>query len=52
MGALDPTLIERVRLAHGFNVTNHTLTFHGLCAECAGRGRTTPAQQSPGGLLQ
>lgn len=34
VGALDPELVERIRRAHGFTVTRHALTFHGVCAAC------------------
>ena len=33
---LDEAVFSRVRRAYGFTVTGHTLTFHGLCADCRG----------------
>jgi Fur family ferric uptake transcriptional regulator len=31
---LDEAVFPRIRRVHGFSVTSHSLTFHGLCADC------------------
>ncbi len=37
----DLTEVEdRIASEHGFTVTGHSLTFHGVCGPCAGRSRT------------
>jgi len=32
---LDPNLYADIRRGHGFTVSDHTVTFHGTCADCA-----------------
>ena len=32
---LDPELFARIRHDHGFVVADHTVTFHGTCADCS-----------------
>jgi Fe2+ or Zn2+ uptake regulation protein len=34
---LDPTVFDRILHEHGFHVTDHSVTFHGTCADCARR---------------
>jgi Fe2+ or Zn2+ uptake regulation protein len=33
---VDPAVFARILREDGFEVTDHTLTFHGRCAECRG----------------
>ena len=33
---MDPAIYERIRAEYGFVVRSHAITFHGLCADCAG----------------
>jgi len=35
---VDPAVAGRIEREHGFSVSQHRLTFHGRCRECAARG--------------
>jgi Fur family ferric uptake transcriptional regulator len=39
---LDEAVYARIRRAFGFVVSGHTLTFHGLCADCRRLGAAEP----------
>ena len=45
---VDDTISARILRDYGFAVTDHTLTFHGRCAECRGAAARLPTSRSPG----